>query len=401
MKVNRTLLKIAIICTALSDAGTGATTPALASIAAAMPDVPTALIQMISSVTALFMAITPIAYSRFVIMGARKRTLLGISAALFLIGGMGPYLFHSSIWVILFFRALLGIASGISIPLSVDLVVDFYEDKERRTMTGFVSAAVGISGVVFQLLGGWLAGINWTYTFLAYGVSIVFVITWMLFLPEPPRAEKLQQEQSAGKVDTKLGAGVYAVAALFLMFFLLWYIMPNNGAMVLLMEGMAVPAQIGAVFTMITVGSFFMSILHGTLFRIFKFALLPMAFFSLAIGLYLCNIAVTLPLFTAGVTFTGIGMGIMVPATMTKVTCMTSYAASPKAVSLCYFAMGMGGFLQPIVFNFFGENGVGRVPFLYGTVAVAVCAVLMIIVNKATASSTYVSEFESTEEVTV
>lgn len=392
MKINRNLIKLAIICTALSDAGSGATTPALATISAAMPTVSPALIQMISSITALFIAITPIFYAKLILIGTRKRLLLAVSAVLFLIGGMGPFFLHDSIWIILFFRALLGIASGIAFPLSVDLVVDFFEGKERRTMTGFVSATVSVSGVIFQMLGGYLAGINWTYTFLAYGISIVFVIVWAVLLPEPKRMEKVAVEQEADHASKKLSGGVYLVDILFGLFFLLWYVMPNNGAMVLIGEGLAVPAQIGAAFSMITVGSFVVSVLHGPMFKVFKFSLLPISFALGAIGLYICYVATTMPLYVAGITFTGLGMGMIVPATMTKVVCMSSYTASPKAISLAYFAMGIGGFLQPIVFSLFGVNGIGRMPFLYGAIAMIVFGIIMVIVNQVTKSKTVVPE---------
>ncbi len=395
MKINRNLIKLAIICTALSDAGQGAATPALASISMAMPTVPQSLIQMIASVPSLFIAIVPILYAKLILLGVKKRTLLAISATLFLIGGVGPFFLHGNIWIILFLRALVGIASGISFPLSVDLVVDFFEGKERRTMTGFVSATVGISGVIFQMIGGYLAGINWTYTFLTYGISIIFVIIWAIFLPEPKRQEKVAMEVKEKHVDKKLNWGIYLVGIIFGFFFLFWYIMPTNGAIVLLGEGMAVPAQIGAVFSMITVGSFVVSVLHGPMFRIFKFALLPLSFALGAIGLYVCYIATGLPLYVVGVVFTGLGMGMIVPATMTKVTCMTSYTASPKAVSLAYFAMGIGGFIQPIVFNIFGTNGVGRMPFLYGTIGMIVFCLIMIVVNIATKSKTVVPEHAS------
>lgn len=395
MKINKNLIKLAIICTALSDAGQGATTPALATISAAMPTVSPALIQMISSITALFIAITPVFYAKLILMGARKRVLLTISAVLFIVGGMGPFLFNDNIWIILFFRALLGIASGISFPLSVDLVVDFFEGKERRTMTGFVSATVSVSGVLFQLLGGYLAGINWTYTFLAYGLSIIFVVIWAIFLPEPKRQEKVAQEIESTHASKKLNPAVYLVGVLFGVFFLLWYIMPNNGAIVLVGEGIAVPAQIGAAFSMITVGSFVVSILHGPMFKVIKFALLPLSFALGAIGLYICFIATTLPLYSVGITFTGLGMGMIVPATMTKMVCMTSYTASPKAISLAYFAMGIGGFLQPIVFSWLGMNGVGRMPFLYGAVAMVVFCVVMVVVNILTKKQTVIPEYKN------
>ncbi|NTW71782.1 MAG: MFS transporter [Eubacteriaceae bacterium] len=385
MKINRNLLKFAVLCTAMSDAGIGATTPALGSIAAAMPLVAPGLIQMISSISALFLAITPPFYAKMVSLGIRKRTLLYWAAALFLLGGIGPYFFHSNIWIILFFRAILGIGTGISIPLSTDLVVDFFEGKERHSMMGYVSATTGISGILFQMVGGYLAGINWTYCFLAYGSTVLFLIAAFAFLPEPDRQAKIAVQEGTAEVQTKISGSIYLIALLFGIFFVLWYILPNNGAMVMIMEGIAVPAQIGVAFSFVTVGSFLMSVTFGQLFKAFKFSLLPISFVLGAAGLYTCYASHTLPMFTVGITLTGFGMGIVVPATMTKLTGLVPYSAASRVISIGFFAMGFGGFLQPIIFNFFGPTGVGRTAFFYGAIGMAVFAVVMYAVEKATA----------------
>jgi len=379
MKINRTVLKMAILSVAMQDCGIGATTPALGSIAAAFPAVSPGLVQMIATIPALFLALTPPVYAKCLEF-FKKKTILYIAAALFIIGGVSPGFIHPNIWVILFFRALIGMATGICIPMSTDLVIDFFEDEERHSMMGYVSATVGISGILFQLLGGYLAGIRWNYAFYAYLVSILFFVFSFIFLPEPDRQAKIATQEGAGNVRAKLPVSVYMITLVFGFFYLLWYALPSNGAIVLLGEKIAAPAQIGLAFAFLTVGSFVSSILFKWLFKAFKFLLLPISFAIGAVGFYICFISHTFYLFTLGITLLGFAMGIIVPATMTKLSGLVPYSAAAKAIAIGYLGMGVGGFLQPLVFNLFTEPG--RAPFLIGAVGMLVFTVVMYCVDK-------------------
>ena len=175
MKVNRTLIKIGILCVALNGSGTGATTPALGSIAAGMPLVAPALIQLIATFPTLFQAISSLIYGKSIEF-MKKKTWLYIGSVTFIVGGVAPAFFHTNIWVILFFRAVLGFGCGILIPMATDLCIDFFEDKERHSMIGYVSAFISLSGVIFQMLGGYLASIRWDYSFYAYLISVIFLL---------------------------------------------------------------------------------------------------------------------------------------------------------------------------------------------------------------------------------
>lgn len=381
MKTGRTVLKMAILCVAMQDCGVGATTPAIGSIAAAFPTVAPGLIQMIATIPALFLALTPPVYAKCLEF-MKKKTLLYIAAILFLIGGAAPGFVHPNIWVILFFRALIGIATGICIPMSTDLVVDFFEGGEQHSMMGYVSATVGISGIMFQLLGGYLAGIRWNYAFYAYFVSIIFFVFAFAFLPEPDRQAKIAAQEGAGNETVKVPGSVYLITLLFGIFFLLWYALLANGAIVLLGEKMATPAQIGLAFALVTVGSFLTSVLFKWLFKAFEYLLLPLAFVVSAAGFYTCFISQTFLMFTIGATLLGFGLGIVVPATMTKLSGLVPYSAAAKAIAIGYFGMGVGGFIQPLVFNLFSEPG--RTPFLIGAVGMLVFTVVMYGVNKST-----------------
>lgn len=381
MKINRTVLKIAVLSVAMQDCGVGATTPAIGSIAAAFPTVAPSLVQMIATIPALFLALTPPIYAKCLEF-LKKKTILYIAASLFIIGGVTPGLFHPNIWVILFFRALIGIGTGICIPMSTDLVVDFFEDEERHSMMGYVSATVGISGIMFQLLGGYLAGIHWNYAFYAYFVSALFFLFSFIFLPEPDRQAKIAAQEGVANIKSKVPGSVYLITLIFGIYFLLWYALISNGAIVLLGEKMATPAQIGLAFAFVTVGSFISSVLFKWLFRAFEYLLLPISFVVSAAGFYFCFISHSLMVFTIGSFFLGLGLGMVVPATMTKLSGLVPYSAAAKAISIGYFGMGVGGFIQPMVFNLFSEPG--RAPLMIGAAAMLAFAVVMYCVDKST-----------------
>lgn len=378
-KTNRTLLKIGIIFVALNDSGTGATTPALGSIAAGLPLVAPWLIQMIATVPALFQALLPPIYGASV-GTVRKKTWLIIAGICFVVGGAAPAFFHDSIWVILFFRAILGIGCGVLVPMATDLCVDFFEGNEQRTMIGFTSAFVGASGVIFQMLGGYLAGIRWDYTFYAYLISIVFLGIAIVLLPEPDREAKLKADVKSN-VSTKLNLGTYLYALTILLFFFFWYTPITNVAMVIMSEKIAEPAAIGGVFSFMTGGAFVTALIFGQLFKKLRYAILPIAYAFGAIGLYLLYTGHTLTILTVGMVLLGFSLGFVVPCTMSKLTALVPYSAASKAISLGFFGVGFGGFIQPMAFGLF--MGVGRGQILVGCIGMTVLTVVLIILEKA------------------
>ena len=384
MKINRTILKVAILAVAMQNSGMGATTPALASMIAAFPTIASSLVMMVATIPALLLAIIPPIYAKATEL-MRKKNILYIAAVLFLIGGVGPAFFHTNIYVILGFRVLLGIANGIVIPMTTDLVVDFFEDQERNDMMGYVSSITGVSGVVFQMLGGYLAGINWYYCFYAYLISAVFFLFSIIYLPEPEKKQKLASKGS--NVKLKLPGSVYVISAVFAFFFLFMYIIITNAAIVIMGENLGTPAQIGIAFSFLTLTSFIASATFGQLFKRLKYSILPISYVFGAIGLYLCYIGVTFWTFTLGIAVFGLGLGMVVPAVMTKLTGLVPYELATKVIGVGFFGMGVGGFIQPMVFAVIldiAQQGPGRFPMIIGAIGMLVFAVVIYLVDKAT-----------------
>lgn len=153
---NNATLKLAILCVAMLNNVMGSATSALGTIASIFPDASYTVVSMISTVPPLIMSVVPFFYTPL-ITHVRKRSILWLSAVLLLVGGLGPAVFHTNIYVILIFRIILGFAVGFCTILSIDLIVDFFDGKEKHTLTGMRDTFNSLGGAAFTLIGGWLA----------------------------------------------------------------------------------------------------------------------------------------------------------------------------------------------------------------------------------------------------
>lgn len=383
---SKTVIKIGIIAVGMCDTGSGATNGALMAIMAAMPDVPANLVQMIQSVPALFIALLPILYSFLISKGCRKRPILLVGAILLVVGGVMPFWMHGSIWVILFWRAVFGAGNGLLLPMASDLVIDFFDGKERTTVQGWASAAFSLSGVVFQLLGGWFCEISWEYTFLAYAVAIIFFAIALACVPEPDRAAKIESEAAAIEESVQGGKkpslGMYAllIAVVYGCFEFFWYVNANNAAVVIMGEGLAEPAMIGTMMSLMSWSGLIMGIIFGAIVN--KIGLKTFAFgfiFAIA-GMFIANIADTKSLFSVAIFLIGLAQGTVTPSAIVAVTNSVPYAVGARAVSSIYIALGIGGFIQPMVFGLFPAVAIGRPAYMVAAIGIIVVMLLMWVV---------------------
>lgn len=381
-KPNNNLLKFAVLCIALQNNAMGCATPALAAIGIAFPDAGYQLVSMITTLPPLMMAVVPFFYTP-VIKHVPKRTVLWICSAMFMIGGLGPGIFHNNIYLILVFRIILGMAVGIYTILSIDLVVDFFDGKVRDNMTGLSNAFNGIGGVVFQSVGGWLAGIDWYYCFFAILLSIIFLAIPLIFMPEPDRNSKLELEEKtigAEKANVKIPASVWVYSLFVLCHWMFFYIFITNGSIILLTEGIATQAQIGIVYSMTTIGTIILSVIFGKIFEKVSFTVIAIGMLLGTAALAISATAHSVGLFILSALLLGSSIGFIMPGLTTKINSLVPYAIASKAVSIIFFMVGIGGFISPFIFNNIGMDGRGQC--LTGAILYAVCAGAVLILNR-------------------
>ena len=302
---------------------------------------------------------------------------------MFMIGGLGPGIFHNNIYLILVFRIILGMAVGIYTILSIDLVVDFFDGKVRDNMTGLSNAFNGIGGVVFQSVGGWLAGIDWYYCFFAILLSIIFLAIPLIFMPEPDRNSKLELEEKtigAEKANVKIPASVWVYSLFVLCHWMFFYIFITNGSIILLTEGIATQAQIGIVYSMTTIGTIILSVIFGKIFEKVSFTVIAIGMLLGTAALAISATAHSVGLFILSALLLGSSIGFIMPGLTTKINSLVPYAIASKAVSIIFFMVGIGGFISPFIFNNIGMDGRGQC--LTGAILYAVCAGAVLILNR-------------------
>jgi len=401
-RAGRILTKIAVLCVAFQDIGQGATTPALQSIMDAFPTVDPSVIMMISSIPPAGMVIFSLVYAQLAKV-VPKRVILLISAVCFAVGGIAPA-FMDNIYAILLMRVLVGVATGFCFPMGMDLCVDYFEGKERQTMFGWVSAASGIGGILYQTLGGYLASMQWNYCFYAYTPGVVMFIVSLVLLPKQGQENERrlnaqddkegEEEAPKAKSRTRLPASTWAACVLFYLWAVFFFVVMTNSSSVIVGEGIGSAAIAGLSMSVITVGSTLSALFFGKFQHRIGNYVLPSMFGLTAVGFLLFFISHSVPMIMVSAFVIGVGMGLAMPAVVSVLTGSLPEEQATRAISFTMASNGLGSFTQPMVFalifHLFNME-VGRSPFLVSTVAFVVltaCAVFFIMrVSKTKESS--------------
>ena len=112
-------------------------------------------------------------------------------------GGCAAGLF-SNIYIILVFRALVGVGVGIIMPLSTGLLSFYFAPNEQDKLMGYSSAMNQMGGVVATLISGVLANISWRASFLVYMMGFISMVLCLLFLPNDKISGKREEQKSKG-----------------------------------------------------------------------------------------------------------------------------------------------------------------------------------------------------------
>ena len=165
-----------------------AISPALPQMHAAFKDLPQAdlLVRLVLTIPALFIAILAPLAGLMIDRFGRKPMLI-ISLTLYGIAGTSG-LFLDSLTHLLIARAFHGVAIAGLMPAVTTLVADYFTGEERNRFMGQQSAFMALGGMVFIIVGGWLADFSWRGPFLVYATAFLLLPVSMWVLHEPDRA---------------------------------------------------------------------------------------------------------------------------------------------------------------------------------------------------------------------
>ena len=371
---NNTLLIIAILAVGVQDIGGGAASPALADIMKAMPAVAPTTIMLITTIPTLGQVIMSLFFGKLT-EHFKKRSLFFFASALFLVSGLTPFFLNAMI-PILACRFVLGLSVGIFVPMGVTLITDFFDDPQAiNRMNGLNITVACFGGMVFQMVGGFLAKINWHYCFLAYLSSIIVFLIVFFWMPEPPK-KVITVAASKGKMP----GTVYRIAVLYGLANMIMMAIVTNNSVSIVMNGYGDAGTAGISLTGYTAGGLIGGILFGYIAKLCKRQAVSLGYLLAVIGFGLAFLAVNAEMIIIGTFIVGISLGTIIPAFYEKIQRSAPPALIGAGIGLACSMQGLGQFFQAIIYDpiLKAVGGPGKPAFGVSAVVFAVLFIMTV-----------------------
>lgn len=143
-----------------------AVSPILGDLNKIFPDSTDLEIQMLSSLPSLLI-IPFILLSGKLTEKVNNLLLLQVGLTIFGVSGV-LYLLSNKMWQLVAISAMLGVGSGLIVPLSTGLISRYFVGSYRTKQFGYSSAITNVTLVLATTLTGYLAEVNWHLPFLVY-----------------------------------------------------------------------------------------------------------------------------------------------------------------------------------------------------------------------------------------
>ncbi|MEH7177128.1 MFS transporter [Neobacillus vireti] len=379
--ISKNMLKFLVVILAFQDVAAGVAGSIMADIIKAFPEYDPTIVMLVATFPGLIQIVPALFYGKLT-KAFKKKTLLLVGLTLFIVGGTLPT-FIDSLPLIIAMRGLLGLGVGITMPLSIDVITDFFEGRERDFLIGFGTSTIACIGAIFfQLGGGILAdSFGWQYGFLTYLFPIWILAITMLYLPEP---KKKQQTEAKTNAKVKLPKAIYWVCLGQVFYSGLIFGYVTNISVVIQGDQLGNATEAGLAISVFTFGT----LLAGMAFGKIKHALpnfyLPVGVLVTGLGMAICYYSPTLTMIFIGSVIGGFAMGIGIPGVFTKVSELTPVGAPPQ-VGLVVVGQGLGGILGPfgfqVVQNIFNQD-IGRFPLAISAVGLIILALIWAVTVK-------------------
>lgn len=333
-----------------------AVSPILGDLTKVFPKATDLDIQMLTSLPSLL--IIP-----FILLGGKLTEkvsfvrILQIGLWLFAVSGL-LYLVANKMWQLIVVSALLGIGSGLIIPLSTGLISRYFVGAYRVKQFGLSSAITNFTLVVATAITGYLAEVSWHLPFIVYLlplISISLVGHLKTNRPESVSAASSQSSRAAELLDIDTGGsryGIHIKHLLQLMFFYgvtTYIVLAVIFNLPFLMEKHHFSSgnsglMISLFFLAITVPGFFLDKIVSR----FRERTKAYSLLSMALGLALIWIAPIEWLIIPGCILVGFGYGIIQPMLYDK----TTHTALPQKATLALAFVMMMNYLAILLYPF-------------------------------------------------
>lgn len=337
-------------------------TPALSAVRGAYGElgIDTVLIQQIQgipSLMAIFGAILVGILERYM----KKKHILVLAMILMFLGSAAAFVPETTegFYLLLATRVMLGLGRGMIFPMASSFIADLFFGKTRDRLMSFKTAVGGVSGSIFQIIGGMLAVLSWRYAFIGMLMAVPIAIMIVVWLKEP-------EVKPAGTTeDGKKGNALKSITPICYLIFVLagiWNIFQfsymTSMSLTLAGTGLGQTDMAGWIMSLETMMSAVGAIAYGAFLkgRLGGFDL-PIAIAMETIGFAIMCFNVSVPGFVVGTVIYGIAFGMFNPALILQLVKVLPREGATLGLSilagaqnLCqFFSAPVLAFLAPIL----------------------------------------------------
>lgn len=380
--MNKTKIKVGTLSICAVALSYMALSPIIASIAADFPGVNETLPQMVFTLPSfMFIGCSPLCG---IAMTKIKKKTIAIGGLLcYLIGGLLPFFFHSSIWELLAGSAIIGLGTGFLMPLINGFIVQYFDKNERASLMGMNAIFTALGAMIFIFIGGQLARFGWRYTYLAFLLVLVIILIALICLPkgEPQKAETTDAtEKSSAFEMNQYILGLFIIGIIY--FIVQNSFNTNSSAYVIDILGEG-PAMASMITLVNTIGGIAGGMTFKTITMKFRNQIETITMAVVAVGFFLTFFVHSNVAFIIGSILIGYGFAVINAAGSYLLSLNTRPETNAFTVSIYLALTNFGAAISPIVVNagagLFGQGAPAK--FLFTGIVIAVICVYSFILN--------------------
>lgn len=363
--------KIGILCSCFVMMSYLAVSPVIADMAAEFGDVSISTIQIVITLPSLVCLATSLLAGALA-RRLYKRTIILASMGCYVVGGLCPLLLNGSVVPLLVCSAVMGLGLGGMVTATAAIICDCYEGAQRSRMMGLQAAMIGAGGMIFTLLGGWLARFGWR---AAYGAFLLLIPCLIITAACLPRGTLDVQEHAGSGLH--IPRYVWMMSLLGFLFYTFQNTFNTNISLYMVETGLGTAQTAGLATSLNT----FAGLLAGCLLsrimaRIRQFTV-PTAFFLAVVGLLFAWLGGGITIILVGGALIGFGFSLYTPAGSCLVSEQVEDTGRSMSLALLSACNNLGAALSPMIVNtlsgWFGPSV--RVKFLTSAAALLIITI--------------------------
>ena len=302
------------------------------------------LMQLLLTIPALFIAISA-GFAGILIDRYGRLKFLWIAMILYTISGSTGF-WAEDLILIIFSRAILGIAVGVTMTIVTTLIADYFDGLQRQKFVGIQIAFMSLGGIIFLSAGGILADFGWRYPFLLYAFALLILPLAITYLKEPDRSIK----SSNPETQVKSPPYIWLLFINTMIMWVLFFLIPVQVPFYLKEINIESNTLIGLSIAISTAFSAIASFSFSTLKKKLSFhSIFALGYALMAIGYFTLASATSFGVVSLSMISCGLGIGMMIPNTNMWIMQIAPAQIRGREIGKLTTFWFMGQFLSPII----------------------------------------------------